>query len=1005
MDFSQPGSGRGWEQLSAGALVAALAVMLEEPSGEPVEKSFFIALVIFAAALIAYQLLAPSPQIENARPAGLSEFTFPTTTQDRTVPIIVGTVRQRGPNVNWYGDLEQRAVIEEISSGFFNSEEVVRGYQYFVGIQFAVCRSGDDATPVELRRIWINEDEVFNGSIAGEGSLTVSEPELFGGQELGQGGVEATVSWRPGTTTQTVNTYLDGTGEQKIPPTTGQTPRYTGLAYAMVEKGYIGNSTTVAPWSFEVRRIPNGLGLASPAINSGNDANPINFAYEILTNQEWGYKFAAADIDTSSFIAAANVMQTEGNGISMIIDAEIDASALLDEVSRQISGVISLDPSTGKWIVKLARDDYDINTIPQLTSPLEVSEYKTGAWDETTNIVTVAFVNRADDYNEDTAPAQNMANALIQGDGTVTGGRAVPGNVRYPGIKSAALADDVAWRELRTRSRPLIQAKVSVTREFWDVTPGSVIAWTDDRHEGLKIPFRITKINYGRLRSGAIVLELVEDVFRYIVGSFGPPQPTKWSPPQGVPAAFPSTEQLAIESPRGISSRASGGLQAYLMCMGRRQNFAAKFQIWQRNDPTTPAGNFTQLGSAFGFMFIGELLNALGEGTAIPTATIDIDPDPDIQADIEAAITDSTDPVNVGTNLLNLLMVGDEFMLAMSAADSGGNVRLTDTYRGVLGSVQGDHAAGAPIYILFGNVSSGAIPETNKCEVKLLPESAFGVVLLASATTITISKPGGTGMDKRNRRPYPPGRISLGGTVYATTTSLEGNGSVPEDFGLDLDYIRRDYRTGDGGDEIAALTTDAATLFPSFPAFNTTTVEVEAIDDPDGTPTSLFTETALTGTGTTVLRIEILAQTDGVLPTRMQLSLIQRHDEGPDTGLASRDAAFHDFDVTTALTGDFNFGARAQAVASNQYTATVNGTYTFNLSTALPGGEDVEYQLNGGGWVQLIAGGGTGPGTIVGVVATDTIDVRHQGTGSPIRKQLTMVAAGAGQDGYFILTG
>ena len=107
-----------------------------------------------------------------------------------------------------------------------------------------------------------------------------------------------------------------------------------------------------------------------------------------------------------------------------------------------------------------------------------------------------------------------------------------------------------------------------------------------------------------------------------------------------------------------------------------------------------------------------------------------------------------------------------------------------------------------------------------------------------------------------------------------------------------------------------------------------------------------------------------------------------------------------DFAIATALTGQFEFGATAIGVSSATYTATVNGTYNFTLSSATTVG-DIEYSLNGGGFLQLIAQGAT-TGMIAGVVNTDTIVVRHQSTDVGLLKQLDMVAAGAGQDAFAI---
>jgi len=964
----------------------------------------FLTLLLLAAVFVISELLRPKPQFEDARPSVLGDFQFPTATQDRKVPLVFGTVRQKGANVTWYGDLQQIPITEKVKTGLFSSETITKGFSYNVGIMFGISR-GDDTVPVELRGIWVGDDKVFTGSVSSGGSTLIDEPELFGGNDLGNGGVVGTVSWQGGTTTQAVNSYLDGTTELQIG---GQTPRFTGTAYAVFEGGYIGNSTSIKPWSFEIRRIANPLGLGTASVNGGNDMNPMNVAYELLTNSEWGFGYAAAKVDTANFTSAATALLAEGNGFSMLVDREMTASDFLDEIARQIDGVFFVDHRTGKWTVQLAREPghaqfgYDIDTVHQLTSPIKVENFKVGDIQDTTNVVQVAFGNRDLDYSGDTATAKDISNALIQGGGTVATVKSITAKQNYPGIKNATLAARVATRDLTTLSTPLIVADIEVDRSFWDVIPGGVIAWTDSNRFGSKRAFRINRVDYGNLQQDRIKLSIVEDVFQFAAGIAGAPPPTQWTPPSSTPVSIPSDEQIAFEAPRGIVFRGTGASTSPLFWAGgRRTNGAVTFKITERHASGTPSGSFSEVGESFAFMLVGNLANSLSKGTAIPTATIDVDPDPETQSVLEAAFTDSTDPVDVGTNLVNLILVGSEFMLASSAAINGGNVRLSNVYRGVLDSAQEDHSASDPVYLLVGNLADNAIPETDNVDVRLLPRTRSATLASASATTIAFQ------MAKRIRRPYCPGRISLDGTAYKTSTTLEGNGSGPEDFGIDLDFIRRDYRTGDGGDEIAALTTDAATLFPDYPSANSTDHDVDAIDDPDGTPTSLFTDVDVIGNSHTVRRIDILAQTDGVIPSRMSLEISSKHDDGPDTDLVSRNVAKHDFDTSSALTGDFNFGARSDGVASNTYTADAAGTHSFSLSTALPGGEDVEYRIDTGGgfgaWTTLIAGGGTGPGTIAGVGVGDLIEVRHQGTASSIRKQLTMTAPGAGTDGYFIL--
>lgn len=61
----------------------------------------FIAAV--AVTLIASFVLRPKPQTRP--PAGLSEIKAPTADDGRSIPVLFGCRKLRGPNVVWYGDL------------------------------------------------------------------------------------------------------------------------------------------------------------------------------------------------------------------------------------------------------------------------------------------------------------------------------------------------------------------------------------------------------------------------------------------------------------------------------------------------------------------------------------------------------------------------------------------------------------------------------------------------------------------------------------------------------------------------------------------------------------------------------------------------------------------------------------------------------------------------------------------------------------------------------------
>lgn len=955
---------------------------------------FFVTLLVYAVLFVLAELLRPKPDLENAKPAGLGDFQFPTATEGRVVPLIWGTVRQKGPNVVWYGDFEQVPITEKVKTGLFSSETIIKGFRYNLGVQFAMSRGPVDS----LERLWIGDVEIdIGGPIVADGDFTIDCPELFGGDELGSGGVIGTLRFHSGTTSQAVSSYLANYQQEG-----GDTPRYTGTCYIAPtsENVYLGNSTSIKPWAFELKRIPDGLSLGGIATINSADANPANVLYEILTDNEWGLGFDPATIDTSNFAAAGATLATEGNGFSYLLDRQISTAELLRLVEEQIDGIVYQDRTDGLWKINLARDDYDINLVPEITeSNMEnLVTFSRGSWEDTTNQVRIQFNDRADNYKVTYGLAQDSANIRVMQGTNVSVTR------NMPGVKDATLANFIAWRTLRTLSYPLIKATVELNRIFYDVVPGDVIAFTNTELGLSKLPMRVQRINYGEPGRSKIRVDLIQDVFTAQAPSFGDPFGSGWEPPADSLLPFLSDEQIAFEAPRGFVVRDPNtvGIQDKLWAGARRRGVEVGFTIRQRNAAGTPSGAFAETGEAYQLLRIGQLSGGLSIGTAVPTTSITMIPSPDSQSALESAFTDTTDPTDLGTELVNLIVIdpggtNEEWMLVSSAQTSGGNVQLNNVYRGAMDSVQRAHLAGEDIWLVFlgGNMSEDPIPATNQVDVKLTPFSSTDEVEEASAVTINFT------MDNRVRRPYPPSLITLDGTDWSSSTSMEANGSGPEDYAIDLEFRRRDYRTLN---EVDSLGSDAESLDPTFPSANSTVHDIEVREDPSGTNTLLFTEEDVVGPQVDILRLKILRFNSGAVPTDLRFDITSYHTDG-STEYASRTSLLFDFSVTTALTGQFEFGALDTNVASAQYTAGAAGSHDFTLSSTFTVG-DVEYRIDTGGgfgaWTTLIAAGNTS-GSIAGVAVSDVIEVRHTSTDTDALKQLDMNAPGAGTDGFAVL--
>jgi len=982
-----------------GGLMRFYADMTYVRQPDEPQLAIWVTLILFVVSVVLSELLRPKANIENARPAGLGDFQFPTATEGRPVPLVWGTVRQKGPNVIWYGDLVQEAITEKIKTGLWSSETITKGFTYSVGVQFALCR-GTEATPVTLKKVWIGEDLVASPAVSTVTTFDIDKPELFGGTELGSGGVTATCDYFPGTRTQAKSTWLDQVGRQRITTATTQTcPTYNGTCYVLAREltsaaavgtefgALLGTSTTIKPWSFEVQRFPAlfGAQTGSEHIVNTNDANPANVVYELLTNNEFGFGFSATDVDLTALRTAGQTLKTEGNGFSMLLDREMSAKELLNELQRQIDGVIFLSQLTGLWTIKLARNDYTIGTVPQLTDSnvAEVRDFTRGSWEDTTNTIKAGFDKRSDDYKKSFALAQDTANALIQGDGTISGAQSTVGSVQFPGVKDADLASNLAWRELRGQSYPLARCTLVVSRdEYYSATNGvmsvgDVVAWTNVALGFVQLPMRITRIDYGTLQANKMSLTVVQDVFEFAAASMGSPAATGWTPPAFTFADYPTAQRLAIECPRGILVRDPNyngdPTAAKVFAAARRQSNEVIFQIRERHAVSTPAGSYAEAGDVYQLMRIGQLDANLAAGGAVPTSTITLTATPDSQSRLETVFNDAATLQDLGVELAQLVLVNNEFMLVADAANNGSDVDLQNVYRGALDSVQGNHTAGDDVFLVFvgAGVSSTTFPNTDNVDIKLAMRSGDDQIADGSLTAISFQ------MAKRAIRPYAPtgpiynsATFTTIGNLYNTPNLEHATSGGENGYTFAVDWWRRAFDTADEVDEMLQdnASVDASTEY---------LVEVFA----DGVEIASSVTAGFgwaTGSGTiSVPRNEIIDKMELDGTNEIRIDITARHDIGSETNLESRYTMSHSVVPTSVWEGLFYLGGNIDTGPSASFVVAAAGVHTVDVAAA-PSAGNAEYRINGGAWATITPGGTA----TASLSISDTIEVRQSSGGA-----------------------
>lgn len=561
-------------------------------------------------------------------------------------------------------------------------------------------------------------------------------------------------------------------------------PSWPGICYGVFQKGYIGTSSQPFPWAFEVRRCPNGLALGSgmELVNAtGNfaDANPANILYEIITDPDWGLAMDPATVDVANFTAAATTLFDEGNGMSILIDSLMPISDFIAEIERQTYGYVFVNNSTGLWNIVLMRGGYIIADLPVIddTNVVEITQFSHGTWDETSNNIRVAFIDRGNQYSATYAQAQDMANVAVQG-------CVVTSESNYPGVKDVNLANQIAWRDLRLQSTPLAVATIVVTRALSATQIGDVLAWTDTDRGISQVPMRVISVDLGKLEDGKITLKLTQDVFFTPIPSFAPPGGTQ-SPPEngGLPINVPIvqaqdpllaaavdgvhlppaqiliTSRTVFEAPYQMDRLFGKGVLNQIFTAATSVNGPSQFDVW-----ISDGGAYSDVATVTMFATEGKLSSSLGVGGN--GSSVVVLADQSGYGDILSSLQNAAASY-IGSTLVNLALIDSEFILFETFSGDGTNITLNNVWRGVMDTAPAAHASNAQVWFIVGGISNQTYATGDNVSVKLLPKNLDSVGNLGLSPVTPIVMAG------RATMPYPPANLDLNGLVFPASVSLD----------------------------------------------------------------------------------------------------------------------------------------------------------------------------------------------------------------------------------------
>lgn len=667
----------------------------------------------------------------------------------------------------------------------------ITGYRYYMGLHMIGGMGPVDAL-LQInagdRVAWSGERYTKNldGTYTQTGSsspvtqnetIFINAPDLFGGQEK-EGGLQGQLEVMMGAPDQLISSYL--VQKQGAPQSA-----YRGVFGFVYRGGLVScNNPYLKAWSFKVRRILKGWQNGGTAwypekasIDLGNGAkgmNPAHMIYECLTNQDWGMGYPGAQVNDANFRAAADTFYAEGLGLCMKWSRQEQIEEFVQVIAKHCGANLTQDRETDLFVLVPIRGGYDVADLPAFgpDNVLELEKFERASLAEAVNEITVTYTDVFTGTKQVPVTVQNLANITSQG-GVVS--KTTP----YPGAPTHELATRFALRDLKAVSTAIAKARIKVNRKAYKLLPGHLIRFSWPKMGLVDLPMRILAVDYGQLTSGAISLEVCEDVFELPATAYVGQQSSDWVDPVNQPAA--AARRLVTEAPYWELTRQLGAAELAAVPSTAGYLYAACGR------PSSDAIDFGIVTSDDGYKA------AAGRGGFCPTARLSLE----LTATAATMrIVDVKDARNIKAG--SYAFVGDEIVRVDSFNEADGSCTIG---RGVLDTVAAKHAVNTIVFFPMDAATSDRIERSDGegLGVKLLPRTGLGSLAASLAAVDTVV------FDQRHFRPYPPGRLTVNGVLHPTTIATAA---------LSISWARRNRLTQNlQGDETGDITPEPGTTY------------------------------------------------------------------------------------------------------------------------------------------------------------------------------------------------
>lgn len=642
--------------------------------------------------------------------------------------------------------------------GLFGSKQTI-GYQYFLGIEFVLGLPMDSIFQIWYgeKCAWPTADDPSTMASPGLTSGIIDAAKLFGGKDA-EGGISGNFDIQYGAGNQAKNAYLvEQLGED--------ISAHRFLTSVIFNQVYLGTSKYIKPISFLGSRVltltnRNPQWYLSKADVNGQ-LNAVHILHEYLTSTEWGLGENSSNLDAMSWEYAADQCYDEGIGLSIELDRSSPIEEFCDTILEIIDGAWYEDDETGKWIIKLAREDYNPDNLDEYDEDdiLSITDFNRPGWGD---IPGYHYVKWWDLENHKERVAFDYDPSII----ARQSGIPITQTYDLQSITDGEVANMLAARRQKQSSALLAKMTLHCKRSMSSIRPNDVFKISFPRRRIESMIVRTLEVDLGTLENPEVKIQVTEDVFGTAYNVIAANIDTSWTDPAS-DAEDVSTQQILVAPFWTLSTVVYGqsGAEALSSDIDLIIPLAVK--------PTSDHTHFDLLvRNAAGLDFLSQGYSDFCPSSLLAEAMLRIG------TSQVASLSETEDLDIVEEN--HYCLIGNE-ILAITAIDIvTGEVTLE---RGVLDTIPESHSIGDRVWFCDGQplivdtqFASGATPA-----VKYLTETPIDTLEEGDATTYVSAA-----LDQRQARPYPPGYLRV------NSVALKEDMGIPILSELTVAWVHRD---------------------------------------------------------------------------------------------------------------------------------------------------------------------------------------------------------------------